>query len=38
MNRNDLFKLTEKRLFRYTDNLNRIAKLKNDMKLLLGVF
>lgn len=36
MDRDDLFKLTEKKLFRYADNLKKLAELKNAIKLLRG--
>ena len=34
MNRDDLFKLTEKRLFRYSDNLEKLAELKTELEAL----
>lgn len=36
MDRDDLFKLTEKRLFRYADTLKKLVELKNTVKLLRG--
>ena len=34
MKRDDFFKLTEKRLFRYTDNLEQIEKLKGELSII----
>lgn len=34
MDRDDLFKLTEKTLFRYSDTLKKLVELKNAIKLL----